>query len=274
MYLIQEALDLKSHILKVSSASTPGLELQRLAYGTHDSQYILQCNHPDYPPIPEQPILVYFHGGGWQFGKPDHFRVNAMELMKQGFQVFLACHRKLPFYGYRAMQEDLRLMRQMLDAWMTEQNWGNKSYVLGGVSSGGHLSLQFALDPKVKTQNRIAGIFTLAAPIELNQMMSTPTIWWLAGMHGSERFQEANPITHLTAESNFPVLILHGARDGIVPVKNASSFRDIAAQESRLKLEVHIYESMNHMDLAGWPFPPNPVYHDLFSWLESIKYLA
>ncbi|MCB0641261.1 MAG: alpha/beta hydrolase [Phaeodactylibacter sp.] len=271
IHLFQEALDLTQHIRRVATATTPGLELKPLKYGDQDSQYLLHCTHPDMPARKDLPVLVYFHGGGWQFGRPDHFRVNAMRLMARGYQVFLASHRKLPFHSYRAMQEDLLFMRRYLDEWMRAQQWVDRRYLLGGVSSGGHLSLQFALDPVVQTQPaQIAGIFALAAPIELDQMPSTPTMWWLGGMRGSALYTAANPISHLLPVHDFPVLVVHGARDGIVPVANAQAFAKYAEQKSRLKVRVEVLPDNNHMDVAAWPFPPNKIHLHLFDWLEQI----
>lgn len=270
--LLQEGWALLMHWRRRVLTEIPNLEIEKIAYGPHRRQYLLKCNHPDHPVETDKPVVIYFHGGGWQFASPEFFQLNAWRLVERGYQVFLASHRKVPFHSYRDMQADLQGMRREVIAWMEKGGWGHQRLLVGGVSSGGHLALQFALDPKLRAMaGEVVGVFSMAAPIDLDKMLPVPTIWFLARRRGSERFQEANPVKHLYENLSIPIFLGHGGKDVIVPVATTLSFREKMKTISGKEATLFILPEANHLDIAGWPFVPNPVFPALERWLQGLE---
>jgi pimeloyl-ACP methyl ester carboxylesterase len=45
-------------------------------------------------------------------------------------------------------------------------------------------------------------------------------LYLYAGNHGSKKFNLANPTQQITSDIDFPILIIHGNKDGLVPYEN------------------------------------------------------
>ena len=81
-------------------------EKKRLKYGDHHRQYSLMLK-PKENFNPNLPVIIYFHGGGWQYGSPENFEANAQPFLNKGHLVFLPSYRRRPSHDYYHMREDL-----------------------------------------------------------------------------------------------------------------------------------------------------------------------
>lgn len=244
-------------------------------YGPHRRQYILEFAPPNGQSTKEL-VIVYIHGGGWQFGSPEMFRANAFRLTQAGYRVFMPSHRRLPFHRINAQRQDVMSIMRTIRTLMDAEGIGHWPILLGGSSSGGHLSALFVFDPSLRNNAgpeiaSIHGLFLLGAPVHLEMMWHSPPLLLLAGAQNSDSFKMANPYRHLTASVNLPVLILHGQKDGLVEPKSVIAFAEELKELNKAETRLEILPDGNHMDSAVW-FQPDALCHQiLFDWLADVE---
>ncbi|RMF28922.1 MAG: alpha/beta hydrolase [Bacteroidetes bacterium] len=243
----------------------------RHAYGPHRRQYFLLMER-EAGLGPHDPLVLYIHGGGWQFGYPEAFLSQGQMLLEQGFTVVLPTHRRLPFHDGLAIQSDLVHCLQTLKKVLRERGWRSGPLILGGMSSGGHLAALLFFDAALWQAGGWpqppAGLFLLGAPLELRAMRRSPWLRWLAGPPEGERFRKLNPIEHLQTRPYPPVLIVHGHLDGLVECENARIFARKLEACSPGCASCLWLERATHLDVAAWSFRDNAARHALLSFLR------
>lgn len=273
--LLQEtkgALDFWYHLIK-----RPQLNMreERHAYGTCWRQYFLLFTPKENKSISDK-IILYFHGGGWALGKPEWFRTHAQQLVNQGYTVIMPSHRRIPKFSYVDMREDLNLLVQQLKKTLAVHQLENKKIIVGGVSSGGTLAGHLFYDRKALkdprwASNRFAALFTLAAPLALQQMKSTPVIKAYVGGKKEEHWRAASPITYLSATETRPMLCIHGEKDGIVNYRSSVVFVEKLKQHQTDNITFYTIKNGTHLDASRWGYQKDEVYSCLFNWLREIE---
>ncbi|MBR9920223.1 MAG: alpha/beta hydrolase [Bacteroidetes bacterium] len=240
---------------------------ETLSYGPSRQQYLLFVEEKSKGA--DKPAVFFIHGGGWQFGKPAYFLPHAEVLAAAGYPVYLLCHRKIPRYDVRHMQEDLDLG---LKTCLTDLNarYGNQHpLILGGMSSGGNLSaLKFLRD---NNRDRILAGFFFAAPLDLDKMRMSLPIMLFAGRRQTSKYKTANPINYIDPEDKRPVLIMHGLRDGIVEPETSVSFFLKRNKTAPHSTQLVLWPEGNHFYPANWSFENGPVQETLLRWLSSCQ---
>ena len=248
---------------------------KKIKYGKHFRQYLLF-----YQPIngetTKKHVVIYIHGGGWQFGRPEMFRPNAQKLVEQGYCVFMPTHRRIPFFNIVHMREDLAEFMKKIKEVMEEEGLSGKKILLGGMSSGANLAGLLTFDQRIFSQagwqkNQLAGAFLLGPPINLRGMWKSPPLYVLAGKRSAETFRLANPIDHLQKDEELPILILHPEKDGLVEYQSVVDFCRKTERLGFKNLEFHTLPGMAHMDAASWCFDDHPSQKIVLGWLEKME---
>ena len=274
-YFPYELLRIPGWLLKLYMAPRSPMLEQRHRYGPHRRQYILEFAPAGNPPAKEL-VIVYIHGGGWQFGSPEMFRPNAFRLTQQGYRVFMPSHRRLPLYRIAAQREDVVKIMSTIQTLMEAEGIGHWPVILGGSSSGGHLSALFALDPSLRNAVgraalSVRGLFLLGAPLHLEMMWHSPPLWLLAGSRNSPAFKMANPYRHLNGPVGLPVLIMHGEKDGLVEAASVVAFWKKLNELNKAETRLEILPGGHHLDSAGW-YQPRVLSHRIFfGWLADVE---
>ncbi len=247
----------------------------KIKYGRHFRQYFYLYEPLD-SNTSKNNVIVYFHGGGWQFAKPEAFAANAQSWVDEGYAVFMPSHRRIPFFDYYDMREDLNLILEKVQLVMKEKGLVEQGIILGGMSSGGNLAAlvlydRMALENINLNQDLFSGLFLFGAPLNLELMRPSPPIWFYAGKTGSPKFQKANPINYLKKNESVPVLGIHGTKDGLVEYKSASSFFDKLETINPEIIQFLQLENGTHLEAAGWSFMDNEVRPTLFEWLRNLE---
>ncbi|MBK9927272.1 MAG: alpha/beta hydrolase [Anaerolineales bacterium] len=181
------------------------------------------------------PVLVYMHGGSWYQGdKSDG--VGWGDMAKSGVLVVSLNYRLGDYQTkFPAMIEDIKCAVRYLRAHQYEYNLDPDRFAAVGASAGGHLAALLAtadpsagwdvgeyLDQSSKVQAVIvmSGIadFTSNIPNGLNTSIFY-SFGYLAGSNTPEN-ATASPITYVTPDDP-PFLIIHGDKDGVVPIAQA-----------------------------------------------------
>lgn len=272
---INEALYLPVWWIRMVQMTRSGMKISKHKYGKHFRQYLC-LYEPENQKTERRHVIIYIHGGGWQFSRPEAFAPNAREWVKKGYTVFMPTHRRIPFHDYHSLRTDLNLMMKKVRELMSERGLEGIKIIIGGMSSGANLAALTALDKESLIDlninpNQIGGLFLLGAPLNLELMRPSPSVYFFAGKMGSPKFKKANPIEYLTEKPNFPILGLHGTKDGFVEYESAVSFYEKLKTIAPELLTFHTLENVTHLETAGWSFLKNGVREKLFNWLESVE---
>ena len=141
------------------------------------------------------------------------------------------------------------------------------------MSAGAHLATQTIFEVENATEEQypaIKGLYLFGAPLELRNMPLSIIVSSLAGMASSQGFKIANPIDRLPFQSDFPILIIQGDRDGLVPVKAAEAFADKLQALGYSGLKYHLLPKTNHLEVASWIFKANETREIFLNWLKKI----
>lgn len=276
-YVVYEGLRFPAWTYRMKRYPQNGLVPHRHDYGEHQRQYLIHYKPKSINTKNHQHIVVYIHGGGWQFGNPEMFRPNAQLLEELGYHSFFLSHRRIPKYNISHQKEDIvKGMCKVLKI-MNKEGLTNMKIILGGVSSGANLAALFYLD---KTQcglagyrkEHFAGLFLMAPPLNLQGMWPSPTLYWLAGKRNGQLFKEASPINYLNEVETIPMLVVHPEKDGMVPLRSTKAFIEKTRELGFGNLEFRVLEEMTHMDAASWCFKDHPSHEIVVKWLKSIQH--
>ncbi len=245
------------------------------SFGNNFRQYLLYFQ-PDKPAPDRRHVVVYFHGGGWQFGTPGMFRADAQVLVNAGYHVFMPSHRRIPFFNFRHMRSDIRTIMHLVAEQMEEQGLSSKRVIVGGTSSGGHLAALLALDDQVLPAGEVpgaglSGLFLMGAALNFDGMWHSPPLWMLAGSRKSKLYKEANPVYHISASYHLPTLIVHGTKDGLVEYESIRDFVNKFDASQQKYLDFVTLPGGIHTDAASWGFPGHPANKAFFKWLHEME---
>ena len=272
---LYEGLRLAPWVFRMETYPSSGYRKKKHAYGSHFRQYVLHFQ-PEKTDKTRRHVIVYFHGGGWQFGRPEMFRANAQALTALGYHVFMPSHRRIPFFNIEDLREDA--LNALLKVLEIRQAVGlsEKKIILGGISSGGNLAALMAFDPTILQKKGIgrdifSALFFLGAPLNLEGMWQSPPLWLLAGKRSGGLFRKASPIDHLQDGEALPTLILHGEKDGLVEYASVQAFYEKMKQSGAKDARLETLLGGVHLDAASWCFENHPSRTILFDWLAEIE---
>ncbi|MFM8803055.1 MAG: alpha/beta hydrolase fold domain-containing protein, partial [Planctomycetia bacterium] len=184
------------------------------------------------------PLVVWIHGDSWRDGSKADCPI--VWLANQGYAVASIGYRLSDTAVFPAQLEDCR--EAVAEIERNAEIWGiDRSRVaVVGSGGGGHLAALVGLaSPAAAAAEpddgdalpRIAAVCAVAAPSSLTTLgpaqdrAGSPASRLVGGPlpEFREAAQRASPITHVSADDP-PILLVHGAADGTVPVKQSIEF--------------------------------------------------
>jgi len=197
------------------------------------------------------PVMV-IHGGGWSAGERSEMLHTDAWLASQGYAVFDVDYRLAPTTMGMGALADLRCALTWLKTNARAEGFavGLDRVVLLGRSAGGHLALLLAYTENELTKRAgacdtsgitIAGVVALypitdlpsayAAPVNRAAYPLDEKIRAFVGgppsSHGAD-FRSLSPLAHV-GPSTPPTLLIHGARDQVVPVSQSRRLSEALA---------------------------------------------
>jgi acetyl esterase/lipase len=181
------------------------------------------------------PVFIYVHGGswreldkaegaGWRFLNDDGILVVSVNYRLASFSV------KFP-----AMIEDIKCAVRYLRAHSAEYHLDPNRIGALGASAGGHLAaLLGTADPsagwdvgeypdqssRVQAVVTQSGLSDFTRPIEAGVSMAIYFAFGALAGDPDPRMAAASPVTYITSDDP-PFLIIHGDKDGVVPVEQS-----------------------------------------------------
>jgi len=181
------------------------------------------------------PLLIFIHGGGWSKGSRDDYHYYTMRFALRGYAVATVSYRLSPKFRFPAAVEDVKCALGWLQANSATYDIDPEKAIVVGGSAGGYLSLMAGLtdreaycgDCETPPRTRPIGIINLYGPTDLTAPVAqtAPEVTGFLGVsweEAPERFEEASPLAHLTADDP-PIMTIHGTLDQTVPVAQADA---------------------------------------------------
>ena len=181
------------------------------------------------------PTVVYYHGGGWLIGSPEHAVLEILPYLEMGWTVVTVGYRLTQVAKAPAAVEDglcaLRWVVQNAQQYYIDTT----KIVLSGASAGGHLALTSGmLPPQAGLGNACLAdrVFPVAAIINWFGITDVAdlldganrqnyAVMWLGSdsdIHGVAR--RVSPLTYVRSGLP-PILSIHGTADPAVPYSHS-----------------------------------------------------
>jgi acetyl esterase len=196
----------------------------------------------------KRPAAVFFHGGGWHGGGPDHYYPQSRYLALRGMVAISVEYRTINRFGTTPKEcvKDGKSAMRWVKAHAKELGIDPDRIVAGGGSAGGHIAAATALVSAFDEE----GEDTLVSCIPKALLLFNPVF-----DNGPEGFmhelvkpywRDISPIDHID-EQTPPVMVLLGTEDMYIPVATAKRFEKAMKANGR-RCDLHIYEGKKH----GW----------------------
>ena len=254
--MLHELVNLPEYWKQVSAVQLQAYEEEMLQFGTHAKQYCLILR----PRTAIRAWVIYWHGGGWQFGTPEQFKFTAHPWLQAGYGVVLPSYRRLPVYQFPSIRADtIAALAACRRYWKEKGDTTTQPVVLLGMSAGGHVASLVGLDEQLRLQagwleRRVVGVIVSSAVLDLYPMRHNPLIRRLAGRPGSSSFQTANPIENIHLDAP-PFFVIHGTKDGLTPYKLAERFSKRYEEDaSAERLQFETLQNGTHLDAGRWMY--------------------
>jgi len=230
--------DLTLFVANLPERGVPGPALSR-AYGAHPRQ-VLDVYRPSAPAGPP-PVVVFFHGGGWDAGSPGQYRFMGAALARLGVIAVVAGYRLYPEVAWPAFVEDAAGSVAWTLAHAAELGGDPRRVFVMGHSAGAYLAVDLALDPRWLAAagaqaGQLRGAIGLSGPYDFLPL-------------GSDRLRAifgAAPDLAATQPANFargdapPLLLVHGAEDTVVRPRNSTGLAGrVRALGGTAELRIH-----------------------------------
>lgn len=192
------------------------------------------------------PVLLFFHGGGWQFGDPKQFFPQCRHFREMGYACVSAAYRIASVHGSTPADalQDARDAMRYLRRHAESLGLAADKIVAAGGSAGGHLAAALGTavslpdpgaDSVISTRPNALVLFN---PM-LNLAPGQPDHEWVAAY-----WHAISPFHHVDGATP-PTLILSGADDAEVPVSTVDAFCQLVRKQGG-HCEAVIYPGAGH----------------------------
>ncbi len=205
--------------------------------------------------------FVFTYGGGWHTGSRKSVAPVGEKLQSQGYGCALLSHRLSPKDRFPAQVEDVAAGFAWVKRHIAGKGGDPGRIFLMGHSSGAHLSLLLATDPKYLgkhglTPRDIAGVIGLSPPVDLEPRADGKGFGdVLLRGRGADVFsrdpavmRDASPVRHLSCELP-PVLLIVGERDFPMLEADAGTFVQ-RAREQKATAASFVSKGRDHMGVV------------------------
>lgn len=248
---------------RVVGPSTSTELVHEASTGPHKQQRLLV--YRDKKQAGALPVLVFFHGGSWVHGDPQHYGFAARSFAKEGFVVVLGGYRLGEAGRYPAMLEDTAAVVGWVHANIADYGGDPDRIFLGGHSAGAYNVAQVALDQKWLDAQKVPsgavrGVIGLAGPYDFFPYDSASTE---AAFGSVGAGAESQPVNHARADAP-PLLLVHGEADTLVKPRNTRALAK-AVEAAGGRVETLFLPDGDHnaplLALAN-PWRRDPLVHD------------
>ncbi|MDR3507673.1 MAG: alpha/beta hydrolase [Caulobacteraceae bacterium] len=219
---------------------------QGLSYGP-DPLQTLDVYAPKVLSAPA-PVLIFFHGGGWDSGRRQDYGFAGRALASRGFVTLVADYRLVPQVRFPDFMHDAALAARWAVDHVAEYGGDPNRITFAGHSAGAYIAVLLGLDVRFLQgagvdPARVRAMAGLAGPYSFLPLRSSAT---QAAFGHLEALEHTQPINHVRPGAP-PTFLGHGGKDTTVTAGNTVRMgRALTAAGSLARVE--IYQPLNHAD--------------------------
>jgi acetyl esterase/lipase len=247
------------------------LETLNLSYGKHEKQ-VLDLVHLE--GAKDCPVILFFHGGSWRWGRKDYHRAIGKQFAKAGVVFATANYRLYPEVRFPAFPEDAVLAVKWLRDNVAKYGGDPKKIFLMGHSSGAHSMALVGLDESYLKKmggdfSWIKGVIAMSCPYYFDP---SKELLYRDVFDVGRDHKEFMPLNHVDGVNEPPFLVMHGFFDPLVAVERAEAFiKKVRAAGGRVTRK--IYSSHGHFSLVrrttSWHIWPKPFLNDVVGFVHE-----
>lgn len=199
----------------------------------------------------DAPVVVFFHGGGWNSGDKDNYKFVGAALAGQGYIAVLPNYRLYPQVKFPAFMHDaaraVAWVKSQLSSWPADPQ---RVYLMGH-SAGAHIAALLALDGEylaevAMSSNELRGVIGLAGPYDFIPF----SFGYMYDLFGPpERYPASQPINYVRADAP-PMFLAHGTQDRTVVPANTAHLA-AALRRVGVAVQTREYAGASHSDLVA-----------------------
>ncbi|RFB04956.1 alpha/beta hydrolase [Parvularcula marina] len=242
---------------------------RNLAYGELERQR-LDLYRPD--SAGPHPVLVYFHGGGWEWGSKEEYAFVGKRFAAEGYLVAMVNYRLTPEGAWPVFMEDVAASIAWVHDHAADYGGDPDRLYTAGHSAGGYNAVMVAVAPEFlgaygKSTDIIRGVAGISGPYDflpLDVASSKATFGKASDLEATQ------PVNRVTADAP-PMILLYGQKDDVVLQRNIDSM-ERALNDAGVRVERVIYPEADHADTViaiAWP-RRLPVVEDITRFFESL----
>lgn len=171
------------------------------------------------------PGILLIHGGSWRAGSKNMFQPFLSGFGEAGFVACAVQYRLSPKHKWPAHVDDVKAAVRWMRDNARDLDLDPKRIASLGFSAGGHLALMLGVmdEEEGKTPFKVQTVINWFGPTDLTKLDSK-TVREFLGARLDEKpevWKGASPLNHISPDDP-PVLTLHGRKDRLVPVSQAT----------------------------------------------------
>jgi acetyl esterase/lipase len=221
-----------------------------IAYGT-DPQQGLDVYVPYHAPAAPRPLVVFWHGGRWEFGDKADYRFVGAALAGLGYVAVLPNYRHYPQVKMPGFMDDAAQAALWAAAHAADYRAAPDRLYLMGHSAGAQMAALLTLDRRYFAAGghavpHIAGVIGLSGPYDFLPLLEAD----LQDMFGPPPlYPESQPINFVRADAP-PMLLAHGEKDETVLPRNTLNMA-AALKACGAAVTLRMYPTLKHADTVA-----------------------
>ena len=205
-----------------------GVELHKdVVYSEFDSNKLKLDIYLPSKKEDSSPAVVFFHGGGWIWGRKEHMSHYAAELASHGFVTFTVEYRLARKDQYPACIDDAKAAIRWIRSRAKNYNINPNKIGVAGQSAGGHIAAILGVTNDRKFLGTLHGpanyeanvqaVAALSGVVDMSALyprdkLSPAALFGVSPLENPEIYKSASPINLVTEDSS-PMVFIHGTND-------------------------------------------------------------
>ena len=220
------------------------------------------------------PVIVFYHGGGWESGRKEQYRFIADRLVSQGYVVVIPDYVKYPEARYPAFVEDAATVTHWLKRHIATYKGDPNNMHIIGHSAGAHIGAMLLTDRNFLAYYDLhpsdyRSFVGLAGPYNF-----TPGLEKYKTIFGPESNYPNMQASNFVKGGEPPMFLAHGARDVIVTQDNMEKLA-ASIEEVNGEVRTRLYQEYDHINILGAfsrsfsPITGSNIVDDTLAWLRQ-----
>jgi acetyl esterase/lipase len=196
------------------------------------------------------PVVVFLHGGSWQYGRRQDYRFVGQALASHGVLAIVPDYRKAPAHPFPEFMDDAAAAVAWAHAHAREWGGDPSRLFVAGHSAGAHMAALLGTDARYLRAVGMAprdlhGVVGLSGPYDFLPLIDAN----LRGVFGDgPRWRDSQPVAFVDGDEP-PFLLLHGGADELVPPANSEHLARLL-RARRENVELRIVAGVSHFGMV------------------------